>query len=50
MGKNTIQAKEWLDKCYGTSSPSYATVKNWFAEFKRGRICTNDAERSSRHK
>lgn len=48
MGKNTVQAKEWLDKGYGTSSPSYSTVKKWYAEFKQGRTSTDDAKRSGR--
>ena len=29
--------KERLDAVYGDSSPSMATVKNWFYEFQRGR-------------
>lgn len=48
MGKNTVQAKQWLDKCYGNSSPSRQMVEKWFADFKRGRTDTNDAERSGR--
>lgn len=48
MGKNIVQTKEWLDKCYGISSPSYATIKKWHAEFKRGRTCTDDTERLKR--
>ena len=44
MGKNTVQAKQWLEKCYGDSSPS-ETIKRWFADFKRGRRDTDDAER-----
>lgn len=48
MGKNTVQAKAWLDKCYPTSAPSSSTVKFWFACFKRGRNSTEDAERSGR--
>lgn len=48
MGKNTVQAKQWLDKCYGISSPSSTTVKYWFAEFRRDRTSTNDAPRSGR--
>lgn len=48
MGKNTVQAEEWLKKCYGDSSPSKATICRWFAEFKRGRTSTEDAERSGR--
>jgi histone-lysine N-methyltransferase SETMAR len=48
MGKNTITAKAWLDKCYPDSAPSRQTVEKWFAEFKRGRTDTDDAERSGR--
>lgn len=48
MGKNTIEAKEWLEKHYGDSAPSYSAIKKWFAEFRRGRTSTNDAERSGR--
>ena len=48
MGKNTVQAKQWLEKCYGNSSPSETTIKRWFADFKRGRRDTDDAERSGR--
>ncbi|XP_031633838.1 histone-lysine N-methyltransferase SETMAR-like, partial [Contarinia nasturtii] len=46
---NTVEAKEWLDKCYGICSPS-STIKYWFAEFRRGRTSTADAERSGRPK
>ena len=35
MGKNTTHATEWLNKCYGESSPSHTSVKKWYAEFKR---------------
>ena len=48
LGKNTTQPKEWLNKCYGTSSPSHTTVKRRYAEFERGRTSTDDAERSGR--
>jgi|SRR5687768_3191449 len=48
MKKDTIQTKAWLDKCYGTSSPSYSTVKKWHADFKRGNTSTDDAPRSGR--
>jgi len=50
MGKNTVQAKQWLDKCYGESSPSRQMVEKWMGEFKRGRTSTSDAERSGRPK
>ena len=43
-GKNTGQAKQWLDKCYLDSAPLETAVKKWYADFKRGCIDTNDAE------
>ena len=46
MGKNTVQARQWLDKCYSDSAPSETTVKRWYADFKCGRTDTNDPERS----
>ena len=39
---------ERLVKVYGDASPSYATVKNWAAEFKRGRVSLEDDPRSGR--
>ena len=44
IGKNTVQAKQWLDKCYSDSAPS--TVKRRYADFKCSRTNTNDAEQS----
>ena len=46
MGKNTVQAKQWLDKYYSDSVPSETMVKRWYADFKHGCTDTNDAERS----
>ena len=48
MGKNSVQAKQWLDKYYSESAPSESTVKSWYTDFKRSRTGTNDAERSDR--
>ena len=48
MGKNTVEAQQWLEKCYPDSFPSKSTICRWYAEFKRGRTDTNDAERSGR--
>ena len=48
MEKNTVQAKQWLDKRCTASAPSRQMVEKWFADFKRARTNTNDAERSGR--
>ena len=51
MGKNTtFEAKQWLDKHYGDSAPGKSTIIDWYAEFKRGRTHTDDAERRGRQK
>ncbi|KMQ83449.1 histone-lysine n-methyltransferase setmar [Lasius niger] len=39
-----------MDVVYGDSAPSFATVKFWAAEFKRGRTSLVDDERSGRQK
>ena len=50
MGKNTVEAKQWLDKRFGDSAPGKSTIIDWYAEFNRGRTNTDDAERSGRPK
>lgn len=40
MGKNTIQAKQWLDKYYSDSGSSKQVVEKWFSDFKRGCVRT----------
>ena len=35
MKKNTVQAQQWLEKCYGDSALSKTTICRWYAEFKR---------------
>ena len=42
-GKNTVEAKQWLEKLYGDSAPGKSTIIDWYAEFKRGRTNTDDA-------
>ena len=44
IGKNTVQAKQWLNKCYSDSALSETRVKRWYADFKCGCTDTNDAE------
>ncbi|XP_076235112.1 histone-lysine N-methyltransferase SETMAR-like [Calliopsis andreniformis] len=48
MGKNTVQAQQWLEKYYPGSAPSKTIICRWYADFKHGRTDTNDAERSGR--
>ena len=44
MGKHTVQAKQWLDKCYSDFSLSEAMVKRLYADSKNGCTDTNYAE------
>ena len=39
-----------LTETLGEHAPSYATVKNWVAQFKRGDVFTCDAPRPGRPK
>ena len=48
IDKNTVQAKQWFDKCYSDSALSKTTVKKFSADFKRGLTDTKDVENSSR--
>ena len=48
MGKNTVQAQQWLEKCYPDCAPSKITIFRWYADLKRGRTDTNDAGRLGR--
>ncbi|KAM8702496.1 hypothetical protein ACLKA7_005612 [Drosophila subpalustris] len=50
MGKNTVEAKTWLDKHYGVSAPGKSTICDWYSNFKRGRTSTEDSKRSGRPK
>ena len=33
MEKNTVGAKQWLDKHYGDSAAGKSTIIDWYAEF-----------------
>ena len=39
-----------MKETLGEHAPSYATVKNWVAQFKRGDLSTCDAPRPGWHK
>lgn len=49
-GKNTVEAKAWLDQEFPGSAPAKSTIIDWYAKFKRGEMSTEDAERSGRPK
>ena len=42
MEKNTVQAKQWLEKCNLDSALLETMVKRWYADFKHGCTVTND--------
>jgi len=50
QGKEPKEIHAILRKTLGEHAPSYATVKNWVAQFKRGDLSTCDAPRSERPK
>ena len=50
MEKNTVEVKQWLDKCYGDSAPGKSTIIDLYAEFKLGCTNTDDAEHSGHPK
>ena len=49
-GKNTVQEKQWLYKCYSDSALSETMVKRCYADLKHGHTDTNYAETSGNPK
>ena len=49
-GKNTVEAKTWLDNEFPDSAPGKSTIIDWYAKFKRGEMSTEDGERSGNPK
>ena len=49
-GKSRSEIEECLDTVYGESSPSMATVKNWFNGFQRDRTSVFDEPRAGASK
>lgn len=47
-GKSRAEIKVDLDAMYGGASPSLATIKRWFNEFKNGRTSVFDEDRPGR--
>ena len=50
QGKTPKEIHAILTETLGEHAPSYATVKNWVAKFKRGDFSTCDAPRPGRPK
>ena len=50
QGKAPKEIHHILTETLGEHAPSYATVKNWVAKFKRGQFSTCDAPRPGRPK
>ena len=50
QGKAPKEIDAILAETLGEQAPSYATVKNWVAQFKRGDFSTCDAPRPGRPK
>ena len=50
QGKAPKEIHAVLTETLGENAPSYATVKNWVARFKRGDFSSCDAPRPGRHK
>jgi len=50
QGKAPKEIHAILIEKLGKDAPSYATVKNWVAQFKRGDFSTCDVPRPGRHK
>jgi len=50
QGKASKEIHAILTETLGEYAASYATVKNWLAQFKRGDFSTCDAPRPGRHK
>ncbi len=44
LGENTVQAQQWLEKCYSDSATLKTTICRWYADFKCGRTDTSDVE------
>jgi len=50
QGKALKEIHAILTDTLGEHAPSYATIKNWVAQFKRGDLSTCDAPRPGRPK
>ncbi|KAF7271569.1 hypothetical protein GWI33_015555 [Rhynchophorus ferrugineus] len=49
-GKNSIEAKTWLDAEFPDTVPGKSTIKDWHAKVRSGEMSTEDGERNGRPK
>ncbi|KAF7268333.1 hypothetical protein GWI33_018525 [Rhynchophorus ferrugineus] len=49
-GKNTVEAKTWLDAEFPEAAPGKSTITDWYVKFRRGEMITQVGERSGRPK
>ncbi|KAF7279429.1 hypothetical protein GWI33_007247 [Rhynchophorus ferrugineus] len=49
-GKHTVEEKIWLDSGFPDIAPGKSTIKDWYANFRRGEVSTKIGECSGRPK
>ncbi|KAF7272858.1 hypothetical protein GWI33_014394 [Rhynchophorus ferrugineus] len=49
-GKNTLEAKTWINAQFPDTIRGKSTIKDWYAKFRRGEMSTEDGELSGRPK
>ncbi|KAF7267363.1 hypothetical protein GWI33_019373 [Rhynchophorus ferrugineus] len=49
-GKNTVEAKTWLDDKFPDTAPGKSTINDWYAKFRSGEMSTEDGDRSGSQK
>ncbi|KAF7280416.1 hypothetical protein GWI33_006082 [Rhynchophorus ferrugineus] len=45
-GKNTVEAKTWLNADFRDTAPRKSTIKDWYPKFRYSEMSTEDGERS----
>ncbi|KAF7276824.1 hypothetical protein GWI33_009746 [Rhynchophorus ferrugineus] len=49
-GKNTVEAKTWLDAEFPDTAAPKSAMKYWYTKFRRSEMSTEDGENSGRPK
>ena len=50
MKKNTVQAQQWLEKCYRDSDPSKTTICGWYAGMQTSKKCSKERDATPKRK